>query len=94
MLPPISHSGRAPITLNLDVRESADGVLYVMHDETLNRTTNGTGPIGHMLSSEIDTLDAGSWFGATFTGAVVPRLDAYLEHLPRPRRRLSRAEIL
>ena len=67
--------------IELDVRESADGVLYVMHDETLDRTTNGTGPIGHMLSSEVDTLDAGSWFGETFTGAVVPRLDTYLEHL-------------
>ena len=67
--------------IELDVRESADGVLYVIHDETLDRTTNGTGPIGHMLSSEVDTLDAGSWFGEAFTGAVVPRLDAYLEHL-------------
>nr|WP_323571654.1 glycerophosphodiester phosphodiesterase family protein [Rhizobium sp. 28DA2] len=46
--------------IELDVRESADGVLYVFHDETLDRTTNGTGPIGHMLSSEIDALDAGS----------------------------------
>lgn len=67
--------------IELDVRESADGVLYVFHDETLDRTTNGTGPIGHMLSREIDALDAGSWFGEAFTGAVVPRLDAYLEHL-------------
>ncbi|MDH7807702.1 MULTISPECIES: glycerophosphodiester phosphodiesterase family protein [unclassified Rhizobium] len=67
--------------IELDVRESADGVLYVFHDETLDRTTNGTGPIGHMLSSEIDALDAGSWFGENFKGAAVPRLDAYLSHL-------------
>lgn len=67
--------------IELDVRESADGVLYVIHDETLDRTTNATGPVGHMLSSEIDTLDAGSWFGEKFKGAVMPRLDAYLEHL-------------
>ncbi|KAA1233851.1 glycerophosphodiester phosphodiesterase family protein [Agrobacterium tumefaciens] len=67
--------------IELDVRESADGVLYVFHDETLERTTDGTGPIGHALSSEIDALDAGSWFGENFKGAVVPRLDAYLRHL-------------
>lgn len=67
--------------IELDVRESADGVLYVFHDETLDRTTNGTGPLGHALSSEIDALDAGGWFGKTFEGAVVPRLGAYLEHL-------------
>lgn len=67
--------------IELDVRESADGVLYVIHDDTLDRTTNGTGPVGHMLSSEIDTLDAGGWFDDRFKGAIVPRLDAYLEHL-------------
>ncbi|NKN37412.1 glycerophosphodiester phosphodiesterase family protein [Agrobacterium sp. a22-2] len=67
--------------IELDVRESADGVLYVFHDETLDRTTNGTGPIGHALSEEIDALDAGSWFDAAFSGARVPRLDAYLRHL-------------
>ena len=67
--------------IELDVRESADGVLYVIHDETLDRTTNAKGPVGHMLSGEIDTLDAGSWFDEKFKGANVPRLDVYLEHL-------------
>ncbi|MCW0000264.1 glycerophosphodiester phosphodiesterase family protein [Pararhizobium sp. YC-54] len=67
--------------VELDVRESADGVLYVLHDETFERTTNGTGPIGHAHSKEIDRLDAGTWFGAEFSGQPVPRLDAYLEHL-------------
>lgn len=67
--------------IELDVRESADGVLYVFHDETLDRTTNGTGPIGHASSKEIDALDAGSWFNDSFKGAVVPRLALYLEHL-------------
>lgn len=67
--------------IELDVHESADGVLYVHHDDTLDRTTNGTGPIGHALSSEIDALDAGAWFGPDFAGQPVPRLDAYLAHL-------------
>lgn len=67
--------------IELDVRESADGVLYVFHDETLERTSDGKGPIGHASSAEIDLLDAGGWFGAKFAGAMVPRLDHYLEHL-------------
>jgi glycerophosphoryl diester phosphodiesterase len=67
--------------IELDVRESADGVLYVMHDETLERTTNGSGPIGYLNAREIDRLDAGAWFGSTFAAQPVPRLDAYLDHL-------------
>ncbi len=67
--------------IELDVRESADGVLYVIHDETLDRTTNATGFVGHSSSKEIDSLDAGSWFDGKFKGTIVPRLDAYLEHL-------------
>ncbi|NCF44910.1 MAG: glycerophosphodiester phosphodiesterase, partial [Proteobacteria bacterium] len=47
--------------IELDVRESADGVLYVMHDKTLDRTTDGTGPIQHRTAAEIDALDAGRW---------------------------------
>lgn len=67
--------------IELDVRESADGVLYVLHDQTLDRTTDGTGPIQYRSSAEIDVLDAGRWFGPEFEGQRVPRLDAYLDHL-------------
>ena len=67
--------------IELDVRESADGVLYVIHDQTLDRTTDGTGPIQYLSAAEIDALDAGRWFGPAFEGQRVPRLDAYLDHL-------------
>ncbi|MEO0989844.1 MAG: glycerophosphodiester phosphodiesterase family protein [Pseudomonadota bacterium] len=67
--------------VELDVRESADGVLYVLHDKTLDRTTDGTGPIHLLQSSEIDALDAGRWFSPEFEGQRVPRLDAYLDVL-------------
>ncbi|MDA0651937.1 MAG: glycerophosphodiester phosphodiesterase family protein [Proteobacteria bacterium] len=67
--------------IELDVRESADGVLYVLHDQTLDRTTDGTGPIQYRSAAEIDVLDAGRWFGPEFEGQRVPRLDAYLDHL-------------
>ena len=67
--------------IELDVRESADGVLYVMHDQTLDRTTDGSGPIQHHTAAEIDALDAGRWFAPEFEGQRVPRLDAYLDYL-------------
>ncbi|MEO1276164.1 MAG: glycerophosphodiester phosphodiesterase family protein, partial [Pseudomonadota bacterium] len=67
--------------IELDVRESADGVLYVLHDQTLDRTTDGTGPVQYRSAAEIDALDAGRWFGPEFEGSRVPRLDAYLDHL-------------
>lgn len=67
--------------IELDVRESADGVLYVMHDQTLDRTTDGTGPIQYRSSAEIDALDAGRWFDPAFEGQRVPRFDAYMAHL-------------
>lgn len=65
--------------VEFDVRPSKDGVLYVMHDATVDRTTDGTGRISDMNSEEIDRLDAGSWFDEAFAGQRVPRLDAFLD---------------
>ncbi len=67
--------------IELDVRESADGVLYVLHDRTVDRTTDGQGPIELMTSAQVDALDAGRWFAPEFEGQRVPRLDAYLDYL-------------
>lgn len=65
--------------VEFDVRPSKDGVLYVMHDATVDRTTNGSGRLSEMTSQEIDLLDAGSWFAPDFAGERVPRLDAFLD---------------
>ena len=65
--------------VELDVRPSRDGVLYVMHDATVDRTTNGTGRFSDMMSWDIDQLDAGAWFDAGFVGERVPRLETFLD---------------
>lgn len=70
--------------IELDVRESIDGVLYVHHDPSLDRTTSGSGLLCDTPAAEIDALDAGEWFAEEFAGQRVPRLDAYLDYL-RPR---------
>ncbi len=65
--------------VEIDVRTSSDGVMYILHDKTLDRTTNGTGAISERSSDYIDSLDAGSWFSAEFSGERVPRLRPFLE---------------
>ena len=58
----------------LDVMISNDDSLVIMHDGTVNRTTNGTGTVSSMSYSQLRELDAGSWFGAEFTGEKIPTL--------------------
>ncbi|MGI6544430.1 MAG: glycerophosphodiester phosphodiesterase [Limnochordia bacterium] len=65
--------------IELDVRLSADGVAFVMHDENLERTTNGCGPIAATAAAQIKELDAGSWFDPRFAGERVPTLAEALE---------------
>ncbi|WP_329114102.1 glycerophosphodiester phosphodiesterase [Streptomyces sp. NBC_01353] len=64
-----------------DVQPSEDGVPYILHDTTVDRTTDGTGPIRGLTAAELDALDAGSWFAPAFTGARVPTLAAQLDDL-------------
>lgn len=63
----------------LDVQLTRDGTLVVIHDETVDRTTNGTGAVGELTYREISQLDAGSWFNGRFAGERVPALREVLE---------------
>jgi len=65
--------------IEVDVRTSKDGVMYILHDSTVDRTTNGQGRLDKLTSAEIDALDAGSWFNAKFAGEKLPRLEPFLE---------------
>lgn len=67
--------------VEIDVRESLDGVLYSMHDDAVARTTGGSGNISTMLSSQIDALNAANfepWIGSEYDPSPVPRLDDIL----------------
>jgi glycerophosphoryl diester phosphodiesterase len=61
-----------------DVRRTADGQLVCLHDETLDRTTDGEGPLGKRTLAEVRKLDAGSWFGKEFAGLQVPTIGEVL----------------
>jgi glycerophosphoryl diester phosphodiesterase len=60
--------------IETDVRSTRDGELVLIHDERLDRTTNGTGPVRDTPWSTVAALDAGSWFGDLYNGARVPLL--------------------
>ena len=65
--------------VELDVHLSRDGQVVVMHDERLERTTDGRGLVRDWSVSELRRLDAGAWFDPRFAGERVPTLQEVLE---------------
>jgi glycerophosphoryl diester phosphodiesterase len=60
--------------LELDVRFTAGDVPVVMHDPTVDRTTNGSGEVTALTLEQVRSLDAGRWFGRAYRGTTVPTL--------------------
>lgn len=67
--------------LEVDVRTTADGSLVNLHDETVERTTDGRGALADLGDAAVRALDAGAWFAPRFAGEPVPFLDDLLERL-------------
>lgn len=65
----VSHGYRAT---EIDVKLSGDGVSLLMHDDSVDRTTNGRGFVGNKSWHELATLDAGGWHSASFAGEPIP----------------------
>lgn len=65
--------------IELDVHLTRDNVLVVLHDDTLDRTTDGRGKVEDFTLKEIKDLDAGSWFAEEFAGERVPTLEEVLK---------------
>lgn len=63
----------------LDVQMSKDGELVLIHDTTVDRTTDGTGRVGDLTFEELRQLDAGSWFDPSFAGERIPTLEEALD---------------
>jgi len=68
--------------VELDVQLTSDDAVVVLHDDTLDRTTTGLGPIGALTLARVRELDAGAWFGAAFRGERVPTLEEVLTAIP------------
>ena len=61
-----------------DLQLTSDGVVVLMHDETVDRTTNGTGAVADLSYAQIRALDAGAWYSPRFAGVTVPTLEEFL----------------
>jgi glycerophosphoryl diester phosphodiesterase len=61
--------------VELDAKLSADGFVIVMHDATVDRTTNGTGKVSALTYYELRRLDAGGWYNQSFRGEPIPTLE-------------------
>ncbi len=64
--------------IEIDIRTTQEGRFVLMHDRTVNRTTDGQGEVAMMTAERLDRLDAGTWFGKRFAGTRVPTLDEAL----------------
>jgi glycerophosphoryl diester phosphodiesterase len=68
--------------VEFDVRTTADGVPVVIHDRTVDRTTDGSGHVWDLTFDALRELDAGSWFSPAYVGVRVPSLAEVLELFP------------
>lgn len=65
--------------IEIDVQRSKDGQLVVIHDTTVDRTTDGTGKVGELTLEQLRSLDAGSFKGEQFAGERIPTFDEVLD---------------
>jgi glycerophosphoryl diester phosphodiesterase len=65
--------------LEIDVRLTRDEEVVVIHDARVDRTADGQGEVQRMTLSEIQSLDAGHWFGESWTGTRIPTAEQVLE---------------
>jgi glycerophosphoryl diester phosphodiesterase len=69
--------------IEIDVRMTKDGHLVILHDETVDRTTNGKGRISTLTIDEVKHLDAGNWKSEEFAGEKIPTLGEALAVMPQ-----------
>ena len=67
------------MAIEFDVQMTVDEQLVIVHDETVDRTTDGSGRVEQLSLDELKALDAGSWYGAEFAGQRVPTFAEVLE---------------
>lgn len=69
-------------SIELDVHRSRDGGLIVIHDDTVDRTSDGEGRVADLTLAQIRALDGGAWFAPAFAGEPLLVLEEALELIP------------
>jgi len=67
--------------IELDAKLTADGHIVVIHDQTVDRTTGGSGKVREKTLAELRALDAGGWYHPFFAGERIPTLEEVLEEV-------------
>jgi len=70
-------------SIEIDIQPTADGQVVVIHDDTVDGTTDGQGTVAEMTLDALRALDAGSWFAAAYAGQRVPTFAEVLDLLVR-----------
>jgi glycerophosphoryl diester phosphodiesterase len=68
--------------IEFDVALTQDGKLVLMHDVTVDRTTDGSGAVADLTLAQLKALDAGSWKDSKFARERIPTLDEALSIMP------------
>jgi glycerophosphoryl diester phosphodiesterase len=76
------------VWVETDVQPTADNVLVLLHDDDVDRTTDGSGAIRSLTVAHAAALDAGRWFGDDFAGTPIPLLGELLSEITGERRLL------
>lgn len=76
-----------------DVQLTADGHPVLLHDPTVDRTTDGTGAVADLTLAEVEALDAGSWYAKRFAGTRIPQLGEFLDLLAATPRKRALVEL-
>lgn len=69
--------------IEFDVRRTADSILVVLHDKTLDRITNGQGHVLEKTILELQFIDAGSWKDSTYSNEKIPLFSDVIDIMPR-----------
>src|SRR5690625_2676717 len=69
--------------IETDLKMTKDGVIFLFHDDALDRVTNGSGPPAAYTWNELEQLDAGAWFGAKYTGERLVTFAQFLHYFGR-----------
>jgi len=69
--------------IEFDVKLTSDGRVIVIHDQTVDRTSNGRGDVRRLSYADLRALDAGAWFSETSRGEKIPTLDEVFEEVGR-----------
>jgi glycerophosphoryl diester phosphodiesterase len=65
--------------IEIDMRTTKDGEIVILHDDTVDRTTDGTGPVSELTLAQVKALDAGSYLSPEFAGERIPTYEESLQ---------------